>query len=203
MTSDLTVLANPWLSDTNDYINEIYDIFNRHWMTLDNERQSDIESINNWCRDWTKRLKTYAKEQKCLLNNHYDRLRLVLDEKNQENLETANAYYTTKKVDLFKQLSDACQRLEFQVAKLEFINREITYPKVIIVEEQTERNNQEQIITDISKNSEQRRNSIAINRSTTEDTTSANASSPSKSAGSSSKKAQYVCISKCFVVARL
>ncbi|CAF2583846.1 unnamed protein product [Rotaria sp. Silwood2] len=187
MTSAFLVPSLTWLSCTNDYIDEIHNIFCQHWLNLDKEREIAIDSIDKWCLGWEKRIKKYANEQKVLLNNNYDRLRYVFDKKHKENVETANAYHNTQQLELFNELRHACQELEFQAVRLEYCKKEMEYPKVIDIEEREERTQLEQVDTDTLENARRRRRRCKENDKT-ENTSSTSVSSSPNSITSSSKQ---------------
>ncbi|CAF1183823.1 unnamed protein product [Rotaria sordida] len=188
MTSDFTVPSHTGLPHTNNYIVEINNIFYQHWLTLDKKRQTEIDNINQWCLKWKKYIKKHADEQKVLLNNNYDRLRHVFDRKHKENLETANAYHAAQQLELFNELRDACQVLQFQVARLEYCNEKMEYPKVIDIEEQEEIIQLEQTDTNTRENARRRRRHCKDNDKKTEHTSSASASPSCTSITSYSKQ---------------
>jgi hypothetical protein len=126
-----------------------------------NEKEDEIQQVN-----------TDTHEQMRILKDDYDGQRLVFDRMRGEHLETITAYNALKQSDLFHELRDACQLLEFQVAQLEYVKNEIQRPKVIVVEEQTSRK-QEMFHVHIPQNDNHHGISISDAGNATEDTRSA------------------------------
>ncbi|CAF1040735.1 unnamed protein product [Rotaria sp. Silwood1] len=187
MTSNFSAPLHTWSSCTNKYIVEIHNIFHQHWVTLDEKRRSTIEEIDQWRLQWEKSITKYADKQKVLLNDTYDRLRRTFDKKYKENVETANAYHSAQQLELFKELRDACQVLEFQVAKLEYLKMEMKYPEVIDMEEQKERMKLEEMNTTTEENARRRRRRCKDNDKKTENNSGNSTSLSPNSIASSSK----------------
>jgi hypothetical protein len=203
MTNDFTVPPHAWFTSTNDYIDGIHNIFYQHWEVLDKERQALIEKINKWRSDQKKQITKYAEEQTARLNENYNRLRLVFDEKHKENLETANAYYDAHQLDLFNELRDVCQSLKFQVSTLEFYKYELEYPKVINLEEQVEKKNSEQINTNTRDEARRRRRLQKDISSNTGNSSGTTTSPPPNMVTTNSKQTKCVCLLKHFLVVAL
>jgi hypothetical protein len=196
MSNDFRIPPLRYLSDINDYTDEIHDIFNEHWKALDKKRQAKIDKIDQWCRDCRERINEYADKQKVLLNDDYDRLRRDFDKKHKDNLETANAYHIAQQIDLFKELRDACRLLKFRLAKLTFSKHEVEHPEVIIVEEQVEKRNSEEVNVDTQQNASRRRRREKMDGNKIENTSGASASSPPNPITSNSKQTECVSILK-------
>jgi len=148
----MATFLNPpfrWLSDSTDAENEIRAIFFQHWEKARDQMIATINAINAWRQKTIEDINKYADEQIRNLGDDYDRQRLSLDEKREENLDTTRAYCSAQNGELFNELRDACRSLVFQVAQLEFLNGTMIGPKVITVQEQMERMKKEQ--SDASK----------------------------------------------------
>ena len=203
MTNDFTVPPQALFANTNKYIDKIHDIFYQHWEVLNKERQALIDTINNWCSDQKKQINKYAEEQTVRLNENYNRLRHVFDEKHKENLETANAFHHAQQLDLFNELRDVCQSLKFQVSTLEFCKYEMERPKVIILEEQVEKKNSEEINTS-TRDEARRRRRLQKTTSGNPGNSSGTTTSPSpNSVTTNSKQSKCVCPLKQFFVVAL
>ncbi|CAM2697794.1 unnamed protein product [Rotaria socialis] len=162
MTSTFITPPCSWLPNANAYVNKIDKIFYQHWKILNTERQKSIDSINQWHHDWNERIEKHAEEQKVLIINEYDRLRPVFDEKYKETVEIANTYHGAQHGELFKELGDACQSLKFQVAILQFVQREVEYPQVVTIEDQEEMQRLEKMDLN-ARNDHRRRRRLAKN----------------------------------------
>lgn len=66
MSSDFTDPPHFCVTDANEYTNQIHDIFNEHWVMLNNVRKESIGKIHQWRRDCKERIMNYANEQKIL-----------------------------------------------------------------------------------------------------------------------------------------
>ncbi|CAF1544828.1 unnamed protein product [Rotaria magnacalcarata] len=141
-----------WLSDSTDAENEIRQIFYNHWEKLKDHLIAGVNEINAWRQRLLDDINNYANEQIRVLAEDYERQRLSLDVKREENLDTTRAYCGIQSVDLFTELHNACQSIEFQVAQLESINVTMRAIKVITISEQIERNKIEKIDTTMSDN---------------------------------------------------
>jgi hypothetical protein len=133
-----------WLSDSTDAENEIREIFFQHWEKARDQMTATVNEIDAWRHKFIAYINNHADEQIRNLGDDYDRQRLSLDEKREENLDTTRAYYGAQNVELFNELRNACRSLAFQVAQLEYVNGTMNGPRVITVQEQTERMKNEQ-----------------------------------------------------------
>ncbi|CAF1504281.1 unnamed protein product [Adineta steineri] len=61
---------------------------------------------------------------------------VFFDEKRNENLHTASFFYKSKQTTEFNELRNACQLLQFQVAQLTYVRKELDRPEVITGKEQ-------------------------------------------------------------------
>jgi hypothetical protein len=189
MSSDFTAPLRSYLSNANDYTNEIHDVFNQHWEILSKDRQECIDRIDKWRHHWREHINKYANEQKVLINDHYNRLRPIFEEKYRNNLETANAYYAAQQLDLFNDLREACRFLEFQIATLNYSKEEMKQPQVIIVEKQLKTKNLEE-----KDDARRRRRRFKENGNKMESTSGISASSSSNPVTSNSKQTECVCV---------
>jgi hypothetical protein len=196
MTNDFAIPPQTWLHTTNDYIDEIHDIFYQHWVSLNNERQESIGKIKKWRVDQKQQINKFADEQTALLDDDYNRLRRIFDETHKENLETANAYHDTRQLDLFNELRDACRLLQFQAATLIFCKYEMDRPRVIIVEKKLERKNVEEINANIRNDARRRRRQNKDNNNNTENSSDTTASPALDLSTTNSKQTKCVCTLK-------
>ncbi|CAF3442374.1 unnamed protein product [Rotaria socialis] len=141
-----------WLSDSTNVENEIRLIFYNHWEKLKDRLMAGVNEINAWRQRLLDEINNYANEQIRVLAEDYERQRISLDVKREENLDTTRAYCGIQSVVLFTELRNACQSIEFQVAQLESINTTLQAIKVITISEQIERNKLEKIDTTKSDN---------------------------------------------------
>ncbi|CAF0984202.1 unnamed protein product [Rotaria sordida] len=136
-----------WLPDSTNEENEIRGIFFHHWEKLRDRFLETVNEINKWRQKTIDDVNKYADEQIRILAEDCQRQRLTLDEKREENIDTTRACYAARNIELFQELRNECQLLEFQVAQLEFVTGEMQGLKVITVFEQMERKKKEKINT--------------------------------------------------------
>lgn len=121
----------------------IRQIFHHHWQRMREQLQATVRSIENWRDTTIEQIKKYADDQVRILGEDYDRQRLVLDSKCEENLNLMRSCCTAENIDLFNDMQNTWVALQFQVAQLEYIHFTINTPKVITVPEQMEREKQQ------------------------------------------------------------
>jgi hypothetical protein len=142
----MTTSLNPpvgWLPDSTNAENEIREIFVHHWNKIKDHLIAVVSEINVWRHKMIEDTNKYADEQIQIVTADYERLRLNLNERCEENLDTTRAYAVAQNIELFNELRSACRSLEFQMAHLEYINGVMKGFKVITVEEQVERKKKE------------------------------------------------------------
>jgi hypothetical protein len=138
-----------WLPDSTNAENEIREIFFQHWDKMKDHLIAMVNEINAWRHKVIEDTNKYADDQIRIVTADYERLRLNLNERCEENLDTTRAYVVAQNIELFNELRSACQSLEFQMAHLESISGTMNGLKVITVEEQVERKKKEK--SDIPK----------------------------------------------------
>ncbi|CAF1040765.1 unnamed protein product [Rotaria sp. Silwood1] len=156
------ILTDPcrWLPDSTNEENEIRGIFFHHWEQLKDRFIATVNDINKWRETFIDYVNKYAEEQIRILAEDFQRQRLNLDEKREENIDTTRAYSAARNIELFQELRNECRLLEFQVAQLEFITGEMQGLKVITVVEQMERKKKEKFTTSKSENDKLEEKSI-------------------------------------------
>ncbi|UJR28507.1 hypothetical protein I4U23_009745 [Adineta vaga] len=85
----------------------------------------------------------YADELIQSIDADYNRLHHRCQKQCEEHLETTRAYCDAQNVELFNELYNACQLLEFQMVQLESATGTLNGYKLITVEEQIERKRRE------------------------------------------------------------
>ncbi|CAF2579673.1 unnamed protein product [Rotaria sp. Silwood2] len=111
-----------------------------------------VNEINKWRQKVIDDVNNYAEEQIRILAEDFQRQRLNLDEKREENIDTTRACYAARNIDLFQELLNECRSLEFQVTQLEFVTGEMQGLKIITVSEQIERKKKEKFNTSKPEN---------------------------------------------------
>jgi hypothetical protein len=132
-----------WSADSNEAENGIRIIFFQHWEKMKHQLEASVSRIDGWRHKFIEDINKYADEQMRILGDEYDQQRLVLDEKCEENLQIARAYYDAQNVELFNELKNACQLLEFQIVQLESVSGTMNAVKVVTIQEQMERKKKE------------------------------------------------------------
>jgi hypothetical protein len=146
-----TTLTDPWrrtpISSKEE--NEMREIFYQHWKKMKNQMKTSIDVINLWRSQSIQEINSHANEQVRIFQADFKLQRGIFDKKREDSLNIAKAYHQAKQNDLFKELYNECQLLEFQVAQLEYIRNENERPNVVIAEEQTRRNKQDKTNTHV------------------------------------------------------
>ena len=165
-----------WLPNGTIAENSIREIFFHHWEKLRNCLLESINQVNEWRHKFIEDVNKCANEQIRILAEDYERQRLNLDAKCEENLETTRAYRDVPNEELFKELYNGCQSLEFQVTQLELISGTMHYFRVITISEQMEKKRMEKFAMLKTKNEDfqenrtiERVNDMKENRDTSED----------------------------------
>ena len=192
MASNFSVPFPSPKSKADDYAKAIYEIYKQHWTTLENKRQAAIEMIDDRHRETEQRMLARVNSQKARINEHYNSIRPMLEEKCRENLELATAYHGARQDDLFKELQAACLSLTMQVATLEIVKVDLECPRVMIKEEILEANASEM-------NSRARRRQRRQNNNGTESVTTTNAGSQPNSPITNPKQTAYVFIENVYL----
>ena len=135
MADDTAVPLSSPLSRSNDYTNQIHEIFTEHWNTLEGRWKKQIEEIDEWERNLKENIQMRADKQKNRINKHYKRLRPTLDEKYRVHLELAVKHHDAQQEKLFKELLKTCQSLTLQVAKFESAVQQIDAIEIVIQDE--------------------------------------------------------------------
>ena len=115
--------------------NEIREIFYKHWDKMKNQIQEKIDEITKWRSRNILRIEQYAKDQMLRLEQDCTRQRHILDKSRRDHLEIARAYSQKKADEPFKQLCNACNKLQFQIAQLDYVQYQTKYPTVLTVKD--------------------------------------------------------------------
>ena len=146
-----------WLPDGTNEENEIRTIFYLHWEKAMNNYRESVNQINAWRQAIISYIHKYADEQIGILTTEYDRQRVSFDGKYQENVALARDY-GAQNAELFKEIRNACQLLEFHIVQLEALKVTMESFRVITSEEHMERKKKEQsdaVMSEQSKPEEQ------------------------------------------------
>ena len=187
MASEFSVPLPTPKSKNNNYAKRIHEIFSQHLNALENQRQTAIDTIDGWYHQMEQELRKRMNVQKDRINEHYNSIRPIFDEKYQENLDLATAYHKAQNGELFEELQDACRSLTIQVATLEFVKGELERPRVQIKEDVLE-------VKVLDINSKARRRRRRQMNDGIENTTTTNAGAQPSSPISSPKPVEYVFI---------
>ena len=124
--------ASLWPTFTySTYSQDILDIFGQHAEVLVEYYRKNDREIEKWRVDSMERINNFAITQKDILRQDFNLQKGIFEEKRKENIEKAASYYRSVDRTSFDQLHIECESIEFKLAQIRSIKKEVEHLTVV------------------------------------------------------------------------
>ena len=115
----------------NKYEREIRQIFYDHWKVMRKQMEDNIDAIHKWHSDNIQWVNKYANEQLEILRRDYNIQRERFDRHREDYLDGVKIARQEMNQEAFNNLKQVCESLRCRIPELEYIKREMEYPKIV------------------------------------------------------------------------